>query len=187
MSSLTRERAWKARFFQEVAPRPGERILDHRCGTGVLTLMLYHACPDAEIMGLDVDRKALLAARMRARTSKARVTFWRGELNDCRAESFDKVASSMLPLHLGTEARRKVIRQAATLLRPGGSLHVADWEKPDALKLLLIGRVTMQEVGGEPPCSIAELMQESGLSKTVKSYGHSTILGSIGFYRGVRQ
>ena len=47
---LTRERLWRARLLDEVAPSPGETIIDLGCGTGSLALAMARRAPEARIM-----------------------------------------------------------------------------------------------------------------------------------------
>ena len=54
-----REAAHKNRLVQQVAARPGQRVLDLGCGTATLSLLLKRTYPDTEILGLDADEDVL--------------------------------------------------------------------------------------------------------------------------------
>lgn len=187
MSSLRQERVWKARFLQRIAPQAGERILEHPCGAGLLSLMLYRACPDAEIIGLDVNPEALRAARVEARASRARVTFWRGHLNDFRAGSFDKIASHITYHWIAPDEKRAVIGQAVNLLRPGGSLHLASWAMADWLqRLVFCPCEAYNEFADGERHLLLQLMHEVGLIGVVETPSQSTNFGAVRFFQGVR-
>ena len=53
------EQAFKSALVRQADVRAGQRVLDFGCGTGTLTLMIEASEPGAEIVGVDVDEKAL--------------------------------------------------------------------------------------------------------------------------------
>jgi precorrin-6B methylase 2 len=61
----TRESRVKQMLIEQVALRPGHRLLDVGCGTATLGIAVCRACPDAEVHGIDGDRKILAIARAR--------------------------------------------------------------------------------------------------------------------------
>lgn len=195
---LTRDHVWRAHLLEQVASRPGERILDLGCGTGTLTLMLQRACPEAEIIGLDVDRDALRIARAKANAARAPVSFLEGRADDpsnvpmLKFGSFDKVVSSLLFHHLTTDQKIRAFAYARTLLRFGGKMYVADWGKPsNALMRLLFHSVqsldgysnTSDNVEGRLPT----FMRDVGFSEVAETDHVLTALGTLSFYRGVRR
>src|SRR5882724_5803720 len=58
--------------------RPGHRVLDVGCGTGTLVIQLKRLCPDADVVGLDPDPKALARARHKAACDAVSVQLDRG-------------------------------------------------------------------------------------------------------------
>jgi len=63
---LTREPLWRSRLLEQVAPSPGETIIDLGCGTGSFAIAMANRAPDARIFGLDPDGDILrrVCARM---------------------------------------------------------------------------------------------------------------------------
>ena len=195
---LTRERVWRARLVDQVAPCPSERILDLGCGTGTLTLMLQRACPEAEIIGLDADRDALRIARAKADAAGTPMSFWEGRADDpsnvpmFKFGSFDKVVSSLLFHHLTTDQKIRAFAHARSLLHSGGRMYVADWGKPsNAIMRLLFHSVqildgysnTSDNVEGRLPT----FMRDVGFSDVTETYRGGTALGTLCFYRGAKQ
>jgi ubiquinone/menaquinone biosynthesis C-methylase UbiE len=73
-----RESVFKEQLIRQAWIRSGERVLDLGCGTGTLTLRLKQVHPDAEVVGLDADPRALRIAEVKAATAGLQVTFDRG-------------------------------------------------------------------------------------------------------------
>lgn len=61
--SLNRDRAWRRALVQHAAPQPGERLLDLCTGTGNVAIEFAQACPDLQIVGLDLSEEMLKIAR----------------------------------------------------------------------------------------------------------------------------
>lgn len=60
---LTREPLWRSRLLEQVAPSPGETIIDLGCGTGSFAIAMANRAPDARIFGLDPDGDILKPAQ----------------------------------------------------------------------------------------------------------------------------
>lgn len=61
--SLNRDRAWRRELVRHAAPKPGERLLDLCTGTGDVVIEFARACPDIQIVGLDLSEEMLRIAR----------------------------------------------------------------------------------------------------------------------------
>lgn len=192
---LMRERIWKSRLVEQVAPNRGERILDLGSGTGTLTLMLQEACPSAQVVGVDIDPEIVERAQRKAEAAKARVTFRKGRADDpglvasLGPASFDKVVSSLVFHHLDHEAKRRALHNTAALLRPGGAIHLADWGRPSgrlmrwlfyAVQILDGFANTSDNVLGLLP----RMMEDAGFQAVRETRREPTALGSLSFYQG---
>ncbi len=116
------------RFAEEHFPEPG-RLIDLGCGTG--RLLLPFAERGFRVVGVDLSEEMLRVASAKADAAGLPVDLVQANLVDLaclRDASFDYAAClfSTLGMVMGEEMRRRVVRHAFRLLRPGGRfvLHV---------------------------------------------------------------
>lgn len=197
LAFLLREHAWRPRLVDQVAPKPGERILDLGCGTGTLSLMLRQRSPETEVIGLDPDGEALRIARAKAHAAGIAIGFWQGRADDpsnvpmFRQANFDKIVSCLVFPHLTTEQKHRAFARARVLLRPGGEIHVADWGAPsNRLMRLLFYPVQVLDGFANTADNIRGLlphfMRDSGFVEIAETHRQSTLLGTLSFYRGIK-
>ena len=111
------ERARPSRdLIARLADLKPRRILDLGCGSGLSTVELARAFPDAELIGVDLSPDMLKAAAKRL----PKVRFLQGDAASYDASGFDLVFANALfhwvPGHLA------VLRRLAGALPPGGAL-----------------------------------------------------------------
>jgi ubiquinone/menaquinone biosynthesis C-methylase UbiE len=130
---LGADRARK-KLFDQAAVQPQHRILDIGCGTGTFVVAVKGWLPDAEVVGLDPDPKALARGRRKALRARVSVRFDEGFANALSYPdaSFDRVFSSLMFHHLPHAAKLAALREARRVLSPGGSLHLLDFEQESA-------------------------------------------------------
>src|SRR6266481_5484920 len=83
-------------LLDHAAIRPNHRVLDIGCGTGTLVLLIKRLHPDADVVGLDPDPKALARSRRKAERATVRIQFDRGfaDALPYPEASYDRVFSS---------------------------------------------------------------------------------------------
>ncbi|MGE0531827.1 MAG: class I SAM-dependent methyltransferase [Hyphomonadaceae bacterium] len=190
---LTRERRWRSALLRETAPQAGDRILDVGCGTGTFAVMLKRHEPGAHVVGLDPDADVLARARAKAAKEKAEVTFRQGFARDAGAEaaSFTKVVSSLVFHQVPLEEKRAGLVAIGRALRPGGTLHIADYGL-QRTPLMRAAFRQIQKLDGfdntEPNARgvLPELMREVGFAAVEETEVISTVTGSISLYRALR-
>lgn len=178
------------RLAEQAELRPGHRVLEIGCGTGNLALVVNREYPGTHVVGLDPDPKALARARRKAAREGLSVQLDRGFAGELPYpdESFDRVLSAFMFHHLDPTEKRKALREAKRILRPGGSLHLLDFggarERSDGLVARLSHRSKhLQDNLGE---RIPTLMREEGLADPVEISHRVTLIGRYTFYRAAR-
>jgi ubiquinone/menaquinone biosynthesis C-methylase UbiE len=146
------------RFCDRHLSPPG-RLIDLGCGTG--RLLVRFARRGDWVLGVDLSEEMLRVAKDNAARSGVSIQLLRANLADlnCLADgSFDHAAClfSTLGMVVGREARRKVLRHAHRLLRPGGRfvLHVHNrwfnlWDRSG--RRWLFANLVRSAVGRESP------------------------------------
>jgi len=112
-----------AALIAELRVKGDERALDVGCGPGGLTLMLARSLPRGEVVGLDINEKALEVAREKAEEEGlGNVSFRRGDALSLSfaAGSFDLVVSSFLLPWVPDPDR--ALTEMVRVLREGGKL-----------------------------------------------------------------
>jgi ubiquinone/menaquinone biosynthesis C-methylase UbiE len=119
-------REWAPRVAAAAGIRPGDRVLDVACGTGVLAReMARRAAPGGEVAGLDRNPGMLAVARRQAPEIA-----WREGLAEALpygAGAFDAVVSQFGLMFF--EDPTQAIQEMLRVLKPGGRLAVAVWDR----------------------------------------------------------
>ena len=119
----------QARLLELVAARPGERVLDVACGTGLVTFPLARAVePGGQVLGTDLSAAMVDGARGRAAARGfANVAFERmgAEALALEGGSFDLAACSLGLMYVPDSAA--AICELHRVLRPGGRVAVLVW------------------------------------------------------------
>lgn len=126
-------------LIEALNPPPEGRVLEIGCGTARNLVQAAKVWPDAEFYGFDISSEMLKAARknLAHHRLKDRITLFHGDAeNPARAmpltvRTFDRIflsfCLSMIPDWQGA------IRQALSLLAPGGELHIVDFGQSESL------------------------------------------------------
>jgi len=128
------EEGWVPALFQEWCPlvietaqiTTGNHVLDVACGTGALTLAAFdHVIPTGTIVGIDVNEGMLNIARSKSSSIKwinapAEDLPFNDNLFDCVVSQFGLMYF---------ENQSGAIREMMRVLKPGGSLTIAVWDK----------------------------------------------------------
>lgn len=116
---------------RQIAPAPGERILDVGCGTGSLAILLKKRCPEAILVGIDPDPEILKIARAKAEAAGVAIDFEQGFARDVAGRfadaAFDKVVSSLVFHQVPMAEKRAGLDSMRAAVRDGGQIHIADY------------------------------------------------------------
>lgn len=190
---ITREETFKRRLLGQAAIGPGDRVLDLGCGTGTLAIIAKSAQPDAELVGLDADPEMLSQARRKAESAGVSIRFEEGFSSELRFPDacFDLVLSTLFFHHLAPDVKRQTATEIARVLRPGGTLHVADWGRPPdplmralslSIRLLDGFEATRDNLSGALPA----IFEQGGLAPVAQTGLLRTISGPMALYRAER-
>jgi|TARA_R110000824_G_scaffold238689_1_gene427421 S-adenosylmethionine-diacylgycerolhomoserine-N-methlytransferase len=126
-------------LIDALCPPPGGRVLEIGCGTARNLVQAAKVWPEAELYGFDISSEMLKVARKNLAQSgmRDRITLFHGDAENpalampLTVRSFDRIflsfCLSMIPDWQGA------IRQAMTLLAPGGELHIVDFGQSEKL------------------------------------------------------
>lgn len=181
--------AWKS-SFREVFPEKGLKILDVGCGTGELSILLAEM--GHKVTGIDISKKMLEVAKIKAKTCKADIIFEEGDAENpgYDASSFDIVFNRHLLWTLPNP--EMAVENWKKVLRKGGKVVIIDgvWDNgsikskirmtsSDILKLLVErkdprkghGRyseelkASLPNFGGAPIEKVKEYLSNAGFEK----------------------
>jgi ubiquinone/menaquinone biosynthesis C-methylase UbiE len=166
---------------------PGHAVLDIGCGTGTLIVAAKRAHPAVAFTGIDPDPKALHRAGRKASRAVIAVRFERAFADDLPYSdgSFDRVLSSFMLHHLEPETRHRTLREVLRVLRPGGSVHLADLARPHGSRHggpFLGGRRMRADRHG----SIVALLEEAGFAEAAEVSHHTSWFQTVVYYRARR-
>lgn len=129
-----RERLFRGKLSRQVlvdlpAPAPA-RIADVGAGTGTFAIGLAAAAPAVTVVAVDGDPEVMAMAK--AKRGAAAVEWKEGMADELplAGASCDRVVMSLLLHHLDADGKRAALAEARRVLRPDGSLHIADWGRP---------------------------------------------------------
>jgi SAM-dependent methyltransferase len=133
-----------ARLVRFAGVRPGDRVLDVACGTGVVAVTA--AVRGAAVTGLDLTPELLDVARDNARIAAVEIAWREGDAENLpfAPNSFDVVISQFG--HMFAPRPDTVTAQMLKVLKPGGTIAFSTWP-PE----LFIGRLFALTAGYMPP------------------------------------
>lgn len=184
LQSFGLHRAWKRRLVNLAAPAPGGRALDVCCGTGDIAQAL--AARGARVTGLDFSPAMLDVARGRTRrTDHPAPEFVEGDAQNLPFADgeFDLVTVGYGLRNLADW--RRGLNEMWRVTRPGGSLWVLDFGKPENALwrrlyfayLRWFVPVLGRWVGGNAP-AYAYILQS--LEQYPAQHGVAAAMGSLG-------
>lgn len=127
-----RERRFRGLMQERVGvdlPNGGTAV-DVGCGTGTFAIALAAKRADAQVIGVDGDSEIL---GMACEKPGAGAVGWHEGLAQelpLQDQSADVVTMSLVLHHLLPQEKREALAEAKRVLKPGGSLHIADWGPP---------------------------------------------------------
>jgi 2-polyprenyl-6-hydroxyphenyl methylase/3-demethylubiquinone-9 3-methyltransferase len=113
--------------------RDAERVLEIGCGDGAMATALRQVLPAVELLGIDPGT----STPGRMFTGDRRGTEFRSltttELLASEPTPFDLVVLCDVLHHVEESARAQILREAASLTAPGGTVAIKEWERRGGL------------------------------------------------------
>ena len=183
-----REDVMKARLVEQIAPLPGQRVLDLGCGTGTLTVLLKRTQPGATVVGLDGDSKVLAIARRKAAAAGVELTWDQGMAYALPYPdaSFDTIVTSLMLHHLTRQEKIRALQEVHRVLRPGGSFNVADFGTPQNALMRSLAKVSelLEETADGVEGRLPGMFRDAGLNPVKETERFMTPLGTIVLFHG---
>jgi ubiquinone/menaquinone biosynthesis C-methylase UbiE len=113
------------RLVKHARIRPGSRVLDVACGTGVVSVTAARI--GARVTGLDLTPELLAVARENAQRAGLEVDFHQGDVESLPFDNdaFDVVVSQYG--HMFAPRPDKAIAEMLRVLKPGGTVAFSTW------------------------------------------------------------
>jgi ubiquinone/menaquinone biosynthesis C-methylase UbiE len=176
----------RRKLFEQASVQPNQHVLDIGWGTGTLAVAIKRWLPGVEVIGLDPDPRALARSRRKAERAGVSIRFDRGFANELPYSdgSFDRVFSSLMFHHLPHDTKLATMREVRRVLKPGGSLHLLDFEQEgprnhNPLARWLHSSERMQDNTRE---QILGLMRQAGLVEPRVVDSDQPIFGKIIYF-----
>ena len=184
---VLREAIFKRALIVAAALDPKQRILDLGCGTGTLTILMKQAQPATHVCGLDGDTQVLALAQAKVAQANVDVALQCG-LADAlpySADSFDRVLSSLVLHHLTTAQKQHALYEVYRVLRPGGTVHIADFGSPHTILARPIAKVVrhLERAADNIDGRILPMLQIAGFDDVRLSAQFMTLFGTLALYR----
>jgi SAM-dependent methyltransferase len=193
LRALFDEKALKKRLLTLASVRPGERLVDVGCGTGTLLQLLVDSRSQCWAYGVDADPEMLARARPKLAQGRgdALLAAAFAQQLPFRPASFDRALSSLFFHHLASDAKVAALRAIHDVLRPGGTLHVLDFDSPATIAARVVFSFlrifdgldnTRDNARGLLPLR----MKEAGFRDVVELDRANTLVGTLSYWRAVR-
>lgn len=139
----TRRRSY-GQLLRAGGVKSGDRVLDIGCGPGFFARMLAQAVgAEGSVVGIDAAPEMIeYAGRKARRLANCRFQPGTAESLAFADASFDVVVSSLMMHHLPDEIRLKAAHEMRRVLRPGGTLLLADFTIPQRGGWRLVASIT---------------------------------------------
>ncbi|HEY4305483.1 MAG TPA: class I SAM-dependent methyltransferase [Gemmatimonadaceae bacterium] len=162
--TLGREREFRERLATLAGIAAGDAVVDTGCGTGSLAIAAKRkAGNDGMVAGIDASVEMIERARRKVAKARLIIQFEtsRVEALPFKDDSVDVVLSTLMMHHLPPALRERCAAEIVRVLRRGGRVLVADFEKPTSKRGGLLSRCHRHR--GVPMRDIVALLGSQGL------------------------
>lgn len=184
------EKKFRRLLVEEINPQDGEKILEFGFGTGRNLLLMKKQNIDIQLIGLDIDPKVkeIAAYKLAKNNLDIPLDLYNGGAFPYADNHFDKVYSCLVFHQLDTETKLNCLKEIYRVLKPNGTLIIADWGKAaNKLMRLTFGLVqlldgfktTNDNVKGLMP----QFIEQAGFQNVVVKRSINTAIGTFSYFR----
>lgn len=188
------EKKFRGLLVEAVNPQKGENILEFGFGTGQNLLLVKKQNPDIDLRGLDIDPKVkeIAAYKLAKNILNIPLDLYDGGKFPYQDGEFDKVYSCLVFHQLDAETKLNCLRKIHRVLKPNGSLVIADWGKAqNKLMRLAFGVVQMLDgfkttndnVKGRMP----GFMEAAGFQNVIVKRSINTAIGTFSYFQSSKK
>ena len=170
----------------DAVPDETTSMLDLACGTGTFTRLAKKQRPELGITGVDGDADMIRRAGEAATDIRYDVSL--AQSLPYEDASFDVVTSTLFFHHIVLHDKRLALAEVKRILRPGGTLLIADWGKPDNVLMRAVFYLVQlfdgsDSTGDNVRGLLPVLVKEVGFADVSEFGVQNTILGTIRYLR----
>lgn len=188
------ETKFRGLLVSEVNPQKGEKILEFGFGTGSNLLLIKKQNADIDLTGLDIDPKvkAITAYKLVKNNLHLPLDLYNGGTFPYTDNQFDKVYSCLVFHQLDADTKLKCLKEIKRILKPNGSLIVADWGKA-ANKLMRLNFGLVQILDGFKTTNdnvkglMPEFITQAGFQNVQISQSINTVIGTFSYFKATKK
>lgn len=188
------EKKFRGVLVKEVNPQNGEKILEFGFGTGSNLLLVKKQNPNIDLVGLDIDPKVkeIAAYKLAKNSLDIPLNLYDGGVFPFADNQFDKVYSCLVFHQLDAVTKLNCLKNIYRVLKPNGSLIIADWGKAQnrlmrlafGLVQLLDGfKTTNDNVKGLMP----DFITKAGFQNVQISQSINTAIGTFSYFKAIKK
>jgi ubiquinone/menaquinone biosynthesis C-methylase UbiE len=176
------------RLLEQAAIQPNYRLLEIGCGTGNLSILAKQLYSAAEVVGIDPDPKALSRACKKAQRASLLIDFRQAfsEQLPFPDASFDRVLSAFMLHHIQPDLKASALHEVYRVLKPGGSLHLADFEEGEHPRGHHFSSAQHPHQASRFHHTIARLLEQTGFTGVREVFQQPNLLGRIAYFSAER-
>jgi len=190
ISVLMPEKTFKKALLDSANIQTNFQVLDFGVGTATLSIMAYQLNNHVVYHGIDIDHNILEIAKRKIESKNIPINLihYTGGAMPFEGQSIDRIISSLVFHHLTDEQKILTLKECRRILKPNGTLHIADWGRANnffmrglfhIVQLLDGYETTTANVKGNLPTIISN----SGFSHVEIKKHFNTLLGTIEIFK----